>query len=135
MKKGEIMKVLIVDDNPSIRGLNSRILENLGCGVTESENGHHALALLEDENPFDVIFVDFRLPYVNGLELLIQIKSRYADAVVYLISAAPSPDLEVKARQNGAKGCILGYGGRERFQEALRAAQTGQSYGFNFAGR
>jgi CheY-like chemotaxis protein len=115
-----MLNLLLVDDNDAMRGLNKRLLQNLGCKVTETNSTRDALQMLEHENPFDVMLVDFRMPYMNGIELLEQIKARHPDAVIILTSASPNPPQEALARSKGAAYTIFGYASRDCFREALQ---------------
>lgn len=64
------MKALIVDDQPNVRLLLSRILRRkIGCTVTEATNGLEALDLL-GRQPFDLVVLDVLMPVMDGLETL-----------------------------------------------------------------
>lgn len=69
------MRALIVDDEPTVRLLLSRILRREGaCVVTEATNGIEALDLLA-RDPFDFVVLDVMMPIMDGLETLEAIRS------------------------------------------------------------
>ena len=67
-------RILIIDDEASLRQTMARILQRAGYDVTTAENGGDGLALIED-HPFDLVYSDIRMPDMSGLELL-KIKSK-----------------------------------------------------------
>ena len=81
-------KVLIADDEPKIRrGLRAtieRIRADMNV-VAEAEDGEMALALVSREKP-DILMIDVRMPFLNGLELIERIKSVWGDCVIIVVS-------------------------------------------------
>lgn len=81
--------ILIVDDEP----VNRRVLENhltvAGYGVTEVSSGPEALALLQDENPFDLVLLDVMMPGMSGFEVCQGIRATYmaSELPVVLLTA------------------------------------------------
>ena len=78
-------RVLLVDDEPSIRTMLRGYLQADGFAVTEAVDGEQAMARLRGE-PADVVLLDIMLPGMDGLEVLRQIRTS-SDAFVILISA------------------------------------------------
>lgn len=80
--------VLIVDDEPDIRKLMRRMLEERGYEVVEAERGHAALALLKEQTP-DLIILDAMLPEVHGFDIAKRMKGteRYGHIPIVMISA------------------------------------------------
>lgn len=64
-------RVLLVDDEAAVRGTLRAVLESQGYTCEEAEHGVAALALLEQEH-FDLIITDNRMPVLNGIEFLKQ---------------------------------------------------------------
>jgi len=81
-------KVLIADDEPKIRrGLRASV-ERLRPDmkvVAEAEDGETALALVENEKP-DILMIDIRMPFLNGLELIERINQVHRDCVIIVVS-------------------------------------------------
>lgn len=66
--------ILLVEDEPTYRGILRKILEDADCRVSEAEDGLQALAALKIERP-NLIFLDLMMPNLDGLETLKQIKT------------------------------------------------------------
>jgi two-component system, response regulator YesN len=81
-------KVLIADDEPKIRrGLRSTI-EKLRPDmkvVAEAEDGQTALSLVEGEKP-DILLVDIRMPFLNGLELIERVNEVHRDCIIIVVT-------------------------------------------------
>ena len=72
-KRAKPKTVLVVEDEPTIRTLAISILDDLDCEILSAANAREALALIEQEQPIDVLFTDINLPdgpdAIDGLEL------------------------------------------------------------------
>jgi two-component system NtrC family sensor kinase len=68
------MRVLIVDDEPTVRKPLVRYLRRRGHHVDEASDGAEALGWIEAE-PYDVILCDLRMPGLNGEELLARLRA------------------------------------------------------------
>jgi NtrC-family two-component system response regulator AlgB len=95
------MRVLIVDDEPTIRRTLRVALEPLGHAVAEAANGKDALREAE-RHPPDVALVDLRLGQESGLELLAPLLEQTPRIAVVLITAHASIDSAVEAMRRGA---------------------------------
>lgn len=97
----EKKKVLVVDDETSVRHMLRLVLEGVGYGVSESGSGTEALQLLQNQT-FDIILSDIRMPELDGLSLLQQIKQLGVDGMVIMMSAYGSIDTAVECLKHGA---------------------------------
>ena len=97
-------KVLIVDDQADLRTLLTMVLEK-EFSVSEAGSGAELQKAFGGDQP-DVILLDVKLPDVDGLELLPQIKKRWADTEVIVLTGYGSVDMAVKAIQRGASNFI-----------------------------
>jgi len=69
--------VLVVEDEPAVRNLSRRILEERGYSVLEAENGHEALRLIvESSRPIHLVLCDLIMPGMNGRELASALEER-----------------------------------------------------------
>ena len=93
--------LLIIDDEDKLRSLLKRILELEDYQVFTVGNAQAALTLLQKES-IDVVLSDVKLPDMNGLDLLEQIKSRYPSIEVVMLTAYGTIDDGVKAIKKGA---------------------------------
>ncbi len=77
--------VLIVDDEPVIRKILAQIVTRKGWSVTEAIDGLDALEKLESTS-FDIVISDIKMPRLDGMELLVEVKARYPQISVILIT-------------------------------------------------
>jgi DNA-binding NtrC family response regulator len=95
------ISILIVDDEESVRdSLYSWFMED-GYRVECAENAKKALSMLENEN-FDIILADIKMPGMDGLEMLRRIKLLKTDSIVIVITAFATVDTAVQALKDGA---------------------------------
>ncbi len=63
-------RILVVDDEGSLRRLVRAVLEQEGHEVVEAEDGRFALSALQKQGPFDVLLLDLMMPWVDGWDVL-----------------------------------------------------------------
>lgn len=80
------IKVLVVDDDETIRNSLLRVFKKEGCETILAVDGEDALKKVKKEEP-DIIFLDLRLPKIDGLTVLQKIKEINDDVIVIIISA------------------------------------------------
>ncbi|MFN3943459.1 MAG: PAS domain-containing protein [Allosphingosinicella sp.] len=68
-------RILVVDDDPDVRGFLADTLEGLGHDVVTAENGEEALARAEESRP-DLVLLDFAMPGMNGAEVARRLRER-----------------------------------------------------------
>lgn len=95
------IRFLVVDDESSIRKLCVAIGERLGFAVMEAENAEVALAHAEDHSP-DLVVADFKLPQMNGVELLRRIKHLLPRTEVAIMTGHGTVESAVDAMKLGA---------------------------------
>ncbi|HEX4408790.1 MAG TPA: response regulator [Xanthobacteraceae bacterium] len=81
--KGE--KLLLVDDDPDVRDIVSRVLSELGYDVREAGGGDEALAAFSDFNP-DLLIVDFAMPNMNGAEVVTAARANNKEQKILFLS-------------------------------------------------
>jgi CheY-like chemotaxis protein len=98
-------EILLVDDNR--QGLIARksLLQELGYNISTATSGDEALALLSKHN-FDVVVTDFKMPRMDGVELIKQIRSAQAGARIILLSGFVEP-LGLTEESTGADVVIV----------------------------
>jgi len=97
----EKFSILIVDDEFIVRDSLSKWFIQDGYRVGVAENGAQALKMM-NEGPWDVIFIDIKMPGMDGLELQKRIKEIDPTASIIIITAFASVDSAVKALKEGA---------------------------------
>lgn len=100
------IRILVVDDEESIRGVIVQVLEAEGYRVSAAPTGQEAYELF-DENPFDLVITDIKMPNMSGIELLIKIKERNADTEVVIITSHASLETAIAAIKHGAYDYLL----------------------------
>jgi DNA-binding response OmpR family regulator/two-component sensor histidine kinase len=101
-------KILVVDDEPELRGGYARLLEAAGYDVSEAATGGDCLRLARAEQP-DVILLDVMLPDVSGVELCRQIKADpelAASFVVNISGLENDAEIEAEMLESGADGYL-----------------------------
>ncbi len=93
--------ILIIEDNETMREGMVQVLKKAGYQVFSCENGEDAFFKLE-HHKVDLIISDYRLPGMNGLEVLDKVKSINSRIAVIIITAYGSVDMAVEAMQKGA---------------------------------
>jgi DNA-binding NtrC family response regulator len=96
-------KILIIEDEAAIRRVLLRILseENSNYKVSETEDGVQGISLVENEN-FDLILCDIKMPKMDGIEVLTQIKKIKPEIPIVMISGHGDLDTAVHSMRLGA---------------------------------
>ena len=97
--------ILVVDDLKSIRLTLGGILEDEGHNVVLAENGYQAIEEVK-QTPFDLIFIDIRMPGINGVQTFREIKKINPKAVVIMMTAYSVEDLIKEALEEGAYAVV-----------------------------
>jgi DNA-binding NtrC family response regulator len=95
------IKILLIDDDDVFRNACQRILQDAGYAVIAASTGEEGLQRLNDEKP-NLVFVDFKMPGMNGLEFLRHLRPRALEADVVMITGYASIEMAVEAIKMGA---------------------------------
>ena len=98
--------VLIVDDEKNYPLVLSAVLEEEGFETVAANSGHEALEIL-GTTQIDLVLTDMKMPLMDGLELLKNIKAKNSDLPVIMMTAHGTVDKAVEAMQKGAHSYIL----------------------------
>src|SRR5688572_24930860 len=93
--------ILIIEDEISMQQLLAYLLEHEGYQVDRAPLGATALAMMQNKT-FDLIIQDMRLPDMDGISLLQQIKKSYPNIQVVVITAFSNWQIAVEAMRLGA---------------------------------
>ena len=99
-------RILVVDDEESLRRVTQLRLEAAGYHVNAVPDGFQALDLLARE-PFDLVLTDLKMPGMTGIELLKRVREEYPDVIVILITAFGTVESAVEAVKAGAYDYIV----------------------------
>src|ERR1041384_3862962 len=94
-------RILVIDDELSIRDALGLVISGLGYEVALAKNGSEAKQLLQGA-PYDLIFTDLRLPDASGIDLLALIKGDTPNTEVIVMTAHGSLDIAIEAIKQGA---------------------------------
>jgi two-component system, NtrC family, response regulator PilR len=114
-------RILIIDDDLSMRELLEYMLSREGYAVTCAKNGTEAITMLQTEN-YDLLLCDIRLGDIAGLDVLRASKARNPETVVIMISAYSSAETAVEAMNNGAYDYVPKPFNTEELQETIAKA-------------
>jgi signal transduction histidine kinase/DNA-binding response OmpR family regulator len=101
------LRILAVDDSWEVLEYFSEYAVQTNIECTTASSGEEALKLMETSNPFDIVFADWRMPGLNGIELTEKIKEKYgSNTVVVMISASEWETMKDAAEKAGVDSFI-----------------------------
>ncbi len=96
------VRIMVVDDDPAILEFFNALMERMGVTCDVASNGEDALALAKEHDNYDIYFVDWRMPDMDGIELSRSIQeSTSSKSVIIMISATDWTAIEPEARKAG----------------------------------
>ncbi len=95
------LRVLVVDDEDTIRGILSRVLGQGGYQVTVAESGEKALEIFE-KDPHPLVLTDIRMGGMSGMELLTAIRGNNSETQVIIMTSYASLETAIQALRYGA---------------------------------
>ncbi len=119
----DIPHILLVDDEHLLHTLFERLFTRHGLRLTSCYNALQAMEVLKKgANTFDLVITDFKMPDMDGLELLAYIRQEHPDLQVIMITAHANVQHAVRAMQNGAIDYIPKPFSTEELVERVQAA-------------
>jgi DNA-binding NarL/FixJ family response regulator len=122
------IRILIADDHPVVREGLRAILEAAPdlILVGEAADGAEAVQLAGTLSP-DVVLMDLRMPGLDGIQAIRQIKARYPAVAIVILTTYDDDAYIVRGLRAGARGYLLKDTSRKALFEAVRAAARGES--------
>ena len=114
-------RILVVDDQESMREMLADLLDLMGLTVSTVGSGAEALRLLEDQE-VDLVITDLNMPQMDGMELMKQVKAAHPGLPVIVITGYGTFNTEKQVLSNGADGYIPKPCTINRVQETVTAA-------------
>jgi two-component system nitrogen regulation response regulator GlnG len=114
-----VRKVLIADDDESIRWVLRKTVTGMGFGADLAADGEQALALLS-KNQYAAAFVDVRMPGVEGIEVLERVEARKSPTRFFIMTAVRRPDVAARSTRAGAAEFLTKPFDLSRVEELLR---------------
>ena len=100
-----LRKVLVVDDDPVVRKSFDRVLSGKGYAVITAESGEEALHKLDEER-YDIVYSDVRMPGMSGLEVAENVKARRPWTPVVIITGYGTEAAEARAKAAGVSSFL-----------------------------
>lgn len=101
------IRLLVVDDAPEVREYFKDIAANMGLFCKTASNGYEACDIIENEEAYHILFVDWMMPEMDGLELTRRIRERYGEnIIIIMISVAEWSVIEESATKIGVNNFI-----------------------------
>jgi DNA-binding NarL/FixJ family response regulator len=125
---GAMTRLVVVDDHDLAReGLKDMLLDEPDIEVVgEAANGRESLLVCSCQRP-DMLLMDVRMPEMDGLAATREIKKRYPQISVLMVTMHENPDYLLEALKAGAAGYVLKDAPQEEVLEAVRRVRGGES--------
>lgn len=122
-----MISTVLVDDEELLRRGIRLILEGAGDieVVGEASNGRDGVQLITQQRP-DIVLMDIRMPVMDGIEAVAQLKTAVPDIPVVMLTAFDTDEFIVDSLHAGAMGFLLKATGPEALVASVRAAAQGQ---------
>jgi CheY-like chemotaxis protein len=98
-------KILVVDDAGPVLVLCVNVLQAMGHAIRTATGGEAALELVRQE-PFDLLLVDYKMPGMNGFEVVERARAIRPELVFVLMTAHGSPEIKNDAARLGFSGFL-----------------------------
>lgn len=114
------MRALIVDDSRFVRKTLRGLLEERGIECAEAADGRAGMEALHSGAGFDLAFVDWNMPVMNGLEMLIRLREEnYTRMKVMMVTTEGETENILRALASGADEYLMKPFDREALEEKL----------------
>ncbi|MBI5842825.1 MAG: response regulator transcription factor [Chloroflexi bacterium] len=127
--RGSLMKILLCDDQAVIRdGLEMLLnLEKDIQVIATAQDGAEAVVLAAQKQP-DLVLMDLKMPGTNGIEATRQIRAKFPNIKVLVLTTYDDDEWVFDAIRAGASGYLLKDTPREKIIEAIRGTMAGKSF-------
>jgi CheY-like chemotaxis protein len=96
------ISIIVVDDDPDVLEYFEEIIQGLGLSCETAKNGKDALKIMDRNSAYNIYFVDWKMPGMNGIELTRELKARAAkNTIVIMISAFEWAVIAEEAKKAG----------------------------------
>ena len=124
-----MINVVLADDHVLVRDGIKALLEDQSdiTVVSEASNGKEALKVIAEQKPH-VLIVDIRMPEMNGIEVVAEVKKNHKDVKTLVLSMHDSEEYVVQSIQAGADGYLLKGSSKKEFLKAVSKVASGDKY-------
>lgn len=123
----EKIRVVIADDHPVVRN-GLRLMLSMGERIElvgEAADGVAAIHLVSSLQP-DVVLMDLRMPAMDGLEAIEQIRAKFPHIAIIVLTTYDEDELMLRSMQAGVRGYLLKESGLETVLQAIESAARGE---------
>ncbi|WP_284139555.1 MULTISPECIES: response regulator transcription factor [unclassified Virgibacillus] len=119
-------KVLLVEDQAIVRqGLKAILKQDANISaIHEATNGVEAIEKM-NEHIIDLIMMDIRMPFMNGIEATIKIKEKWPNVKILILTTFNDEDYAMQALQKGANGFLLKTSDAKKLTESVHSCMNG----------
>ncbi|MFH1940520.1 MAG: sigma-54 dependent transcriptional regulator [bacterium] len=100
------VRILIIEDNEDLSFTLTKVLKKEGCQVFVCMTGEEGLAIFQKEL-IDLVLLDLKLPKMGGIDVLIQLKEKDPDILVFMMTASTDVEPAIEAMKKGAEHYLL----------------------------
>ena len=128
-------RILVVDDEPSIRTVLRRMLEKARYDVVEAENGETAIEVIntgENRLMLDAVICDIRMPKVNGLDALAYFRQAYPHVPLIVLTGYPDIDMALSCLRNGVVDYLMKPVDGQRLKMAVEKAMEQRAMAWRY---
>lgn len=120
---------MLADDHALVRAGIRALLERIGGVevVAEAGDGREALALVSQLKP-DILLLDIAMPVLSGLEVLEQLRSKFPQVIVIVLTVHETEEYAVHALRSGAAGFLPKSAASAELEVALQTVRRGKQY-------
>ena len=122
------MNILLIDDDEWIRDAMRIFFETENCKIIALETAEEALKMLHQQE-YDIVICDYKLPGLNGLTFLKEVRQAQSDALTIMITAYKTAHLVSEAKKIGVHGFIAKPFTSESIEAALSHLIAERKYG------
>src|SRR5512147_624769 len=118
-------RVLVVDDEPSVRAVVRMILQKAGYDVLEAEDGEKAIEAIntgENRLVLDAVICDIRMPKINGVQAINYFQTEYPHVPLIVLTAYPSTNMAVSFMGHGVVDYLIKLVEAENLRAAVEKA-------------
>ncbi len=115
-------RILVVDDETSIRTVLSVLVKSLGHEAAICSNGEQAIKVIQSDQSIDIVITDLRMNEVSGMDVIASVKKHRPQTPVIVISAYLSEAKQEEIRAIGAFGHIAKPFRMDAVRETIEAA-------------
>ena len=118
-------RVLVVDDEPTVRTIVRLILQKAGYEVLEAENGETAIEALntgENRLVLDVVICDIRMPKINGVQAIEYFQREYPHVPIIVLTAYPETKMAVSFVRSGVADYLIKPVDAQKLRDAVASA-------------